>query len=584
VQTTGGDTFKAQVRLKGSKHKNLVYKAFVKDLQDGTYEVTYTTYVDGEYQVQVYYDGTLIKPLVDYPQKVTCVHTLLYGLTSTAPDFVHNGESHVSNYFNVIAHDAFGNIRSGDKTITTDTGSGQDDAFYLRVLGTDVVSSSAVVTIKRVASADKDFTLTFGKNFGNKKTPKMGCDISADSMEAVLQDTVLPETTVTATSASEWRITFLSHLEAWQPADIKSTGCVSVEVPARLGVYPIEYNVMDAGEYDVAVTTSAGEPINGSPFSLTIVDNIVDAKSSWAVGSGLTDGITGEVSTFTIQAKDARQHERQTIYAVGATGGYFTVSLNGAETDRIAYNESAAGLKTILDRLPTVDAVNVFQDTVLTATGIDNNVWTVVFDGNEVKRSFGDVSLMTSPLSNYSSLVGLEPYVRIKESVKGYDGNERTGDDTKLVDVKLVSTTDCPTNKTGQPNCVTIDSNIVLNKGSPGLYTVTYTPKIKGHYDLTVQIDGVDIATQTFFKGVDVLPTYVSGPHSWHVANAVAVEGYEQTFTIQALDRFYNEAPAIAPDAELVAYLLGKADSRAGQKGKASLIPATIQAENPSTN
>ena len=106
-------------------------------------------------------------------------------------------------------------------------------------------------------------------------------------MEAVLQDTLLPESTVTSVPKSgEWRVTFLSHLDAWQPADITSTGCVKVEVPARLGVYPIEYNVMDAGEYDVAVTTSAGEPIYGSPFKVVIVDNRVDAKSSWAIGSG----------------------------------------------------------------------------------------------------------------------------------------------------------------------------------------------------------------------------------------------------------------------------------------------------------
>ena len=236
------------------------------------------------------------------------------------------------------------------------------------------------------SSAAKDFKLAFGKSFGNKNTPTMACDISADAMEAVLQDGLLPETTVSSTSAGEWRITFLSDLQTWQPADITSTGCVSVEVPARLGVYPIEYNVMDAGEYDVAVTTSAGEPINGSPFSLTIVDNSVDAKSSWAAGSGLTDGDTGEVSTFTIQAKDARQHERQTIYVVGATGGTFTVSFNGEESDPIAYDESAAGLKSILDRLTTVDTVTVSQD-VVKIGGIDNRVWTVVFDGDEVKRS-----------------------------------------------------------------------------------------------------------------------------------------------------------------------------------------------------
>ena len=82
--------------------------------------------------------------------------------------------------------------------------------------------------------------------------------------------------------------------------------------------------------------------------------------------------------------------------------------------------------------------------------------------------------------------------------------------------------------------------SIKYDGAATGIYTVSYTPTLKGAYDVKVTIQGLDVGTD-LSKGVVVAPAIARALESSHNAQPLAVEGVTETFTIQAKDRFLNE-------------------------------------------
>ena len=108
-------------------------------------------------------------------------------------------------------------------------------------------------------------------------------------------------------------------------------------------------------------------------------------------------------------------------------------------------------------------------------------------------------------------------------------------------------------------------------------------PTEKGSYSVVVQIGGTSISTD-YSGGVTVYPASGSGPHSTHTADSLAIEGYLETFAIQAKDEFLNTLDSsLIGTNNFVAYLSGSADSRSGNSGPTNVL-ASISENSPNTN
>lgn len=92
-------------------------------------------------------------------------------------------------------------------------------------------------------------------------------------------------------------------------------------------------------------------------------------------GTNLTGGHSGNVDT--VQEGSAPLEEILHIYVEGATGGTFTFELDQKLTSAIDYNESAAGLDTILEALPQIGTGNL----TVSGVGTEADPWVVTGTG-----------------------------------------------------------------------------------------------------------------------------------------------------------------------------------------------------------
>jgi trimeric autotransporter adhesin len=118
------------------------------------------------------------------------------------------------------------------------------------------------------------------------------------------------------------------------------------------------------------------------------------------MNEGLEEAIT---SPATIKAKrvyldrfqdgaaTGRDEVQRVLQYPAATGGTFTLTFRGQTTGTLAYNISAASLKTALEALSTIDTVTV---TAVTVAG--GRAWDVEFDGPGAE----DVPLMTADVTS----------------------------------------------------------------------------------------------------------------------------------------------------------------------------------------
>ena len=136
------------------------------------------------------------------------------------------------------------------------------------------------------------------------------------------------------------------------------------------------------------------------------------------------------------------------------------------------------------------------------------------------------------------------------------------------------------------PSIQAVDSTTIV-EGSPGLYSIKYTPTIHDLYDLNVRINGVDVSND-LTVGVEVLPALEYSATSTHNISQVNVEGVREYFTVQLRDRFGNEL--IGPHADDSQFVLTfegdsdicQSDSQSGFVS--STIPLHILDDEPYTD
>jgi hypothetical protein len=115
-----------------------------------------------------------------------------------------------------------------------------------------------------------------------------------------------------------------------------------------------------------------------------------------------------------------------------------------------------------------------------------------------------------------------------------------------------------------------------------GLYSITYTPTRAGVFDIFVQINGNDVATD-LTAGIKVAPAVEYAATSTHNVSQVNIEGVREYFAIQLRDRFGNELSGpLDPLSSLVIQLNGRSDGC--EISQTVVIPVVSSTALPVTN
>lgn len=153
---------------------------------------------------------------------------------------------------------------------------------------------------------------------------------------------------------------------------------------------------------------------------------------------------------------------------------------------------------------------------------------------------FAFLSINTEALSSVSS-AAVKPYLRIREVQRGTTGNPREdGTDLQHIAISLAHRTNPSVND------ILIDS---IDHVDSGLYRVAYTPIVSGQYDASITIKGDNISTN-LSNGLTIRPARADAIKSTHNASPLVTEGIDETFTIQAIDRYGNELWSELPSKE----------------------------------
>jgi hypothetical protein len=275
----------------------------------------------------------------------------------------------------------------------------------------------------------------FTLSVGGKETPAMPHDVSESAMRMLLEEMHDFERTVevhrdSAANKYSWSITFTSHLEEWsknplQVANKHGDMDFTVESPAHAGVYPVNYVLYYKGTYSMAVTAGS-KHIIGSPFTVEVDDGVVEAKTSTAAGDGLVGGVVGDPFIFTVQAKDVRAIEEQTIKPAATTVQHVaaevivdmktetstSLTFRGTSTT-IAETDTYDEVKTKLEALFTIDTVEVDNDAEnanqADAISTSSGKFMVKFTGTQVSGPVPDFSGTTGATTVTSKVAGTVP-------------------------------------------------------------------------------------------------------------------------------------------------------------------------------
>jgi hypothetical protein len=200
----------------------------------------------------------------------------------------------------------------------------------------------------------------------------------------------------------------------------------------------------DTGTLSKISTAAAGilaadHPIQSVEFAgkLYIADydtTPISSGSNMAVGATTTTGttVTSSGATFTDAGVSIEKHmlvledagaqtaEVQTITNTGTvSGGTFTLSFQGEETNAIAYNAAAATIQKELENLSTIGVGGVAG-----AGGALPTAVTITFTKVGAFPIFGDAPMI---VVEDNSLTGSSPQVVIAETTKGSTGLARKG-------------------------------------------------------------------------------------------------------------------------------------------------------------
>jgi hypothetical protein len=300
--------------------------------------------------------------------------------------------------------------------------------------GTSLTTSTAVQELKTTHSVNPvggSFIFTYD----GKSTAKLAFDITASNLKVALDALHSPTRSVEVTRTDvdaakktfKWMITYTNHLDKFAPTgtgtsvtlkqsvtDLITDGTVSLSMQAvaQSGAYPVNYIPWIKGSYSVAITGSSGVHIKNSPFAMTVAVGAVHPASSTASGPGLSGGVAGTPFKFTVQAKDTRRMEIQTVSTSavvvdvveeqqsftcnGVDGDSFKLTFRGAQTGAIAGSATGADIKTELDGLATI-ASNGVTVTIGgnsdTTKACSNSLIIITFKHDDLHR--GDIEELT---------------------------------------------------------------------------------------------------------------------------------------------------------------------------------------------
>jgi len=257
--------------------------------------------------------------------------------------------------------------------------------------------------------------------------------------------------------------------------------------------------------------------------------------------------------------------------------GYFTLSLDGDESSLISVTASEEEMKTTLENLPSIGSVSVTKDVFGIRQDQDGqniisgetslfSIYTITFADrfeddcepghwDNCPANIGDVSPLVVDSSMVTYDIGTTqqqsaPTIEVFEVVKGSTGNMLDdADDQVLVDVSLSHNIE---------EDVTIDSFDIAYLGG-GIYNITYTPTISGHYSASIKVNNEYISTD-LSDDVIISPASASAQHCTHDINLVAIAGSEESFHVVARDRFGNLVNTLSTDTSLEVLLEGSSD------------------------
>ena len=425
---TGGEASKFTNVLTLQSDSNVQYQGVVDDLGNGRYTVTYTALKAGLYNLAVKYGGlTILTAGTKTVPTPLVVQWNFYAPTSLASGLgLSQATVAVESGFTVHTKDAFSNPRRGDRTGSSlGSGTGQDDVLKVTLTGpggATVETSSAVQTIQTGGSGTMGGTFTV--TYDGATTRELRHDISAPALKTVLSNLHSPKRKVEVTRTTinsgvgtyNWTVVHMSELGTWTPAKLTVTSALTGTNPtigvvtlAHFGDYPIKYTPWIKGSYSLAVTDTSGVHISGSPFALAVDDGVVHAPSSTSTGQGLVSGVAGNNFTFTIQAKDTRKYEQQTIMTQAAVvssveeqqkitcssgaSGTFDIGFRGVSVT-VAATDSATQLRDKLQTLSTIGSVTVAYDGSDSQLCQSGNPATITFAESDLTR--GPLPLLTA--------------------------------------------------------------------------------------------------------------------------------------------------------------------------------------------
>lgn len=507
---TGGDAFRALFTL--VSNDAVQYKGNIEDNSDGTYTVYYALPIAGEYDVAVslqdelyidesiqtcvaasspflfsrFYDG--ISPYIapsfcsqSHPI-LTVVHSTFYAPACTYNDgpeqtlaFARTG---ITNTFTIESRDVFGNLREGDNTTHfAGYGDGKSDYFTVMFSKPEIGYSYYVTSAVNVISSSSTAIGFFRLSFGGKITQDIPSTVTADGLTAALESlfdlslqVYITKTEIQSPYSVSWTLMFLNMLEVWQsrPPSGPPTGAqlqlispsnstdpffpsLTISKTANRGVYPVSFTLWITGSYTVHITSN-GVDILGSPLTTFVSNGALDPTASVAYGQGLTLGLAGEASLIYIQAKDTRRPQVEYIALRGLypIDGTFFLTFKGERTVPLAYNSSAASVRSALMALYSIGEIYVTLDTFgIPSSAVEQtsfylaSVWTVHFNGTcggnfngipsgRCPESLGEEPLfgVNTDLLNYIStpvnVHAVPPEVLVVTTQRGYGGNNLT--------------------------------------------------------------------------------------------------------------------------------------------------------------
>eukprot|EP00970_Alexandrium_tamarense_P002964 scaffold427_cov103-Alexandrium_tamarense.AAC.19 len=433
---TGGDDVVAN--FKRTANPDIQYRGNVLDRGDGSYVISYSIPLAGNYIVSVglggepvqyclspsgdrwdarQYDGISVYSAppfcsLDDDLHLNVIHRELHGISSTvineASSFgLSDAIVGVETGFIVESRDKFGNLRSGSSTTNIDeSGDGMSDAFLVTLVGPSGKQTTTSSAVQTLTCADSSVAGYFRLSFGGRTSYDIPHDVSGPAMQVVLSSMHGGEKSVQVNSLDvngnkKWKITFVDHLELWSKNPLavlpgsdgfsSVSDLMTVNKEALDGVYPIHYTLWEKGTHEMSVF-SGTTLVSGGSYMVDVVNGTPQASSSSASGIGLEVGTAGETAVFEVQVRDQRQSEVQSIMASGtviqfidevqriqvatSVGDTFQLQFRGQQTTPLEVGLSTLDdLVDALQELATIGKVDVSSDgTIVIQNGDSINV------------------------------------------------------------------------------------------------------------------------------------------------------------------------------------------------------------------